>query len=84
MMPQFLTSIDHFLVASLVAKYTDATEKGYEINDFVAEAICWAGLEGTTAYDDVDEEFKETYKNLINNEFNGFKILSVGKRCSNN
>ncbi len=59
-----------------------ATSKGYDIDDFTAEALAWSGLQETVGWSLLDNEIRETYEDIIDYESTGFEILAVGEPCN--
>ena len=84
-----IAQYQHEVISELIDKMFPlvkqfAIDKGYNINDTQAEAICWVGLAGTTAYDELEDSLKETYDRIILDEFDYFDVLAIGKKCDYN
>ena len=53
------------------------SSKGYPMDDFIAEAISWSGLQSSIAWTLMDEGLKDTYRNLIDYEATGLKFYRL-------
>src|SRR5690606_6025870 len=67
-------------MANIIKDYAD--NKGYTIGETQAEALAWAGLQGSVAWAVMDEYLKETYESIIDYDATSFEILSVGVACN--